>query len=345
MEKYSIKTVLEKLLKSPNIASKEPIYETYDENVQGNTVWERGYAACSMTACFRDFPELDDKTASIAVSVSGGGNPNLAKIDPKMAAENAVMESVFLQSCVGGVPLSATDCLNFGNPEKADQMGELVAGIDGVRVACETLNVPIVSGNVSLYNESAGKSIPPSAIISIFGRVDDVKKVRPMAFQESGESIFVIGKRSSKLGGSEFLRTLGKEDSHFPEINYESFMKLSENVKATVIGAEASSVTPIVRGGAVISILIAAFKGGFGAEIEVPSGADVPGFLFSEDMGAVITTTNPAKIKEIFGEEAIRIGKTTEVKTLKITQGDMEILSQDLGEWANIWSNELRSIF
>ncbi len=345
MKKISLKTAIEKVLTSKNIVSREPIYETYDKNVQGNTAWERGYAACSMTTCFRDFEELEDVKSSIAVSISGGGNPNLAKIDPKMAAESAVSEAVFLQSCVGATPLAATDCLNFGNPEKEDQMGELVDGINGVKEACERLKVPIVSGNVSLYNESAGKSIPPNAIISLFGRVDKVEKVKPMAFCEKGLSIFVLGRRSKNLGGSEFFRVFEQEDSRFPEINYEKFSKLSEKIKESVLGGNFSSITPIVRGGAIVSVLTAAFKNNIGAEISLPKEESVPEFLFSEDFGAVITTNNPSKIKDIFGESAVEIGKTIEGNNLIISQNNEKLLDQGLDEWKSLWEDGLRSIF
>ncbi len=345
MKKTSLKTAIEKVLTSSNIVCREPIYETYDKNVQGNTVWERGYGACSMTTCFRDFEELDDKKSKIAVSISGGGNPNLAKINPKMAAESAVMESVFIQSCVGATPLAATDCLNFGNPEKENQMGELVDGINGVKEACEKLEIPIASGNVSLYNESAGKSIPPNAIISLFGKIDKVEKVRPMAFEKAGLSVFVLGHRSKNLGGSELLKVFKKEDSRFPEINYETFLALNEKIKDNILAENFSSITPILRGGLVISILTSSFENNIGVEIMIPKGESVPHFLFSEDFGAVIATENPNKIKERFGDFAFEIGKTTKDNVLKISHEGKELLNQELNNWKESWQDGLRNIF
>ena len=345
MEKHTLASVIEKVLSSPNVVSRKPIYETYDKNVQGNTVWERGIAACSMTACFCDFAELPEDVAQKSVAISGGGNPNLAKICPKMAAENAVMEAVFLQHCVGAVPLAATDCLNFGNPEKEDQMGELVVGIEGVKKACETLNVPIVSGNVSLYNESAGKSIPPSAIISVFGRVDAVAKVKPMAFPSEELSIFVLGKRSENLGGSEFLKVFNKEDSRHPQINYESFMALTENISHGLDQGLFESVTPIQRGGVVTAILKSAFRGNMGASITIPEEENVPSFLLSEDLGAIVTTKNPQAVVELFGGDATEVGTTTKSEVLKIEQEGKTLVNQDLSEWKDVWENRLREIF
>lgn len=345
MEKHSLKSVIEKVITSPNVVSRTPIYETYDKNVQGNTVWERGVTACSMTACFRDFPELPLEVSAKAVSVSGGGNPNLAKICPKVAAQNAVMEAAFVQACVGAVPLASTDCLNFGNPEKEDQMGELVVGIEGVKQACETLDIPIVSGNVSLYNESAGRSIPPSAIISIFGRVDEVEKVKPLAFPQEEISIFVLGRRSENLGGSELLNVFAKEDSNHPEINYESFMALSENVSNAIASELFESITPIQRGGAIAAILRSAFIGNTGANINIPTGAGVPSFLFSEDLGAVVTTKDPAAIQDLFGNDAIEVGTVSTTEHLTISQEDDALVDEDLANWKDVWQNRLREIF
>jgi len=221
--KITLKTAFEELLKSNNLVSRKPIYEKYDKNVQGNTAWERGDVAASITTCFRDFPELTDKNAQKGVVIATGGNPNIAKISVEKAAEMAIQEALLKLTCVGGVPLAATDCLNFGNPEKPDQMGQLVGGIKGVKTACETLEIPIVSGNVSLYNESNGKSIPPSALISIFGRVDEVSKVKKQAFQNIGDLIYYGGTRSNNFGGQNFFEFLILKIQEFQKLIMKNF--------------------------------------------------------------------------------------------------------------------------
>lgn len=345
MKKITLSTAFEKILSSPNIACQKPIYETYDKNVQGNTLYERGKVATSITACFKDFPELDENTSNISVAIATGGNPNLAKISAEKAAENAVAEADLKIACVDGESLSATDCLNFGNPEKSFQMGDLVLGIKGVKKACETLNIPIVSGNVSLYNDYAGTPIPPSAIISIFGKVSDPQKVRPIAFQKKNESIFVIGTRSKNLGGSEFLRLFEKKDSQIPKINYEQLKKIKNGLKLAFQKNIISSAHPILRGGVLKTLCESAFEKNIGVNLEIPSTEEVPHFLFSEDLGVIISTNFPDKINEIFEKEAIEIGKTTETFHLNINKNGKNIFKENLINYKNHWENQLRNIF
>ncbi len=344
MPAMKIPEIIESLLASPNIASAQPIYEKYDKNVQGNTAQERGRVAASICTPFRDFPELPDDKSKTGVAIATGGNPNLAKIDAKAAAINAVCEATIKLACVGATPLSATDCLNFGNPEKPEQMGEFVSGVEGVKNACEALEIPIVSGNVSLYNETRGKSIPPSAIISIFGRVDDPKTVPQLAFQNAGETIFCIGKRSENLGGSEFLRVCKKEDSRIPNIDLVETKHVSSLLQSIAAKNEISTAHPILRGGLITAILKSCFEGQLGAEIKIPE-ADVPGFLFGEDLGVIVTTDNPALIEKKFGDQAIELGKTTKEFKISLTSGSETLIDQSLNDWKNCWENSLRKIF
>jgi phosphoribosylformylglycinamidine synthase len=341
--KITLKTAFEELLKSNNLVSRKPIYEKYDKNVQGNTAWERGDVAASITTCFRDFPELTDKNAQKGVVIATGGNPNIAKISVEKAAEMAIQEALLKLTCVGGVPLAATDCLNFGNPEKPDQMGQLVGGIKGVKTACETLEIPIVSGNVSLYNESNGKSIPPSALISIFGRVDEVSKVKKQAFQNIGDLIYYIGTRSNNFGGSEFFRVFNFEDSRIPEINYEKFQNLIKNLKELVVDNSVLSVAPILRGGIAITTLKSCFINNLGANLKI--SRDLLSTLFSEDFGVLVSVLDETKIKNIFKEDAIKLGEVTENFNLTIDFNNEEVLKQDLKNWQENWENELRNIF
>lgn len=343
--KMTLKDTFASLLSHPSIASAAPIYETYDKNVQGNTAHERGKTVCSISACFRDFPELPEKTAETSVAIATGGNPLLAKISAEEAAIQAVTACNYKLACVGATPLSATDCLNFGNPEKEDQMQELIDGIAGTKEACEKLQIPIVSGNVSLYNESSGKSIPPSAIISIFGRVDDPHTVSPLAFQKAGQTIMVIGKRSTNLGGSHLLNILKKEDSNLPKINLEAAKEITEKIRQTATTQDFSSVNIIHQGGITRALFESTFGKNIGAEITIPDNSEIPQFLFSEDLGALITTDNPEKIQEIFGEESLIIGKTTEDFALKISHKSQEIFSENLDELKDTWENSLRKIF
>jgi len=335
-----IEQIILELLKSPNIADQSAIYEKYDKNVQGNTVHERGQVAASVITPFRDFVELPEKESKTGVAIATGGNPYLAKIDSKSAAKSAVYEAIWKLACVGANPLAITDCLNFGNPEKKEQMGEFVTGIEGMKEACEELNVPIVSGNVSLYNESNGRSVPPSALISAFGRIDNPEKVPQLYFQNAGDTVFIIGERSENLGGSALLQILRKTDSRVPEIRKAGIDGLRTAAQENLI----NSASPILRGGSIISILKSCFENELGVDLNI-SDTNVPGVLFGEKLGAVISTNKPENIQELFGDEALEIGKVCDEFKMCLKIGDTPEITQNLDEWKNSWKNELRNIF
>ncbi len=336
--------IIERLLTSPNIASHSPIYEKYDKNVQGNTVHERGRVAASICVPFQDFPELPDNKALTGIAIATGGNSNLAKISAREAASSAIFEAVIKLACVGAEPLAATDCLNFGNPEKKEQMGDFILGIDGLKSVCEALNVPIVSGNVSLYNESNGKSIPPSALVSVFGRVENPVSVPQLGFLRPGETIFLVGKRSENLGGSELLNVCRKSDFRIPEIEFKSGERLVGSLQKIAATNKISTAQPILNGGLIIALLKSCFENNFGAEISIPEDI-IPGFLFGEDLGVVVSSYDGTAIQEAFGDEAVELGKVKEKFHIQIMAGDNVLLEKNLSLWKDMWGNTLRKIF
>lgn len=346
MRAMKIEEALEKILVSPNSCSREPIFETYDKNVQGNTVWERGKVSASIITPFRDFPELSEKGSKTGVAIANGGNPNLAKISARIAAENAVAEAVVKVSCVGGIPLALTDCLNFGNPEKKEQMGEFVAGVEGVKLACEALGIPVVSGNVSFYNESSGTSIPPSALVSVFARVDDPTKVPQLEFKKEGETIFLVGTRSKNLGGSALMDIAGKKDTRIPEVDFKRTKKWLERLQQVAGLNLISTAYPIGLGGVITTLAQASFANEIGVEIKLENlELTLPQFLFSEDIGVIISTSFAGKVQEIFGENAVEIGKTTRRFNLKVEQEDKVVLDEELSPFKKLWEQGLRDIF
>ncbi len=354
MKTMKIQEALEKILASPNGCSREPIFETYDKNVQGNTVWERGKVSASIITPFRDFPELSEKGSKTGVAIANGGNPNLAKISARIAAENAVVEAVVKVACVGGIPLALTDCLNFGNPEKKEQMGEFVAGVEGVKLACEALEIPVVSGNVSFYNESSGTSIPPSALVSVFARVEDPTKVPQLELEKDGETIFLIGPRSKNLGGSALMEIANKKDTRIPKVDFKQTKKWLEKLQKVAAMNVISSAYPIGLGGVLVALAKASFGNEIGADIRMENeewrmmnrkGENMVSFLFSEDAGVIISTSFADKVQEIFGEHALEIGKTTKEFHLKIEHENELILDEELSPLKKLWEQGLREIF
>ena len=207
--------VLLDILSSENIAFRKAIYEKYDKQVQGYVVVETGEADASVTQPFLDHDELGDKR-HVGLASSVAGNPFYGDIDAYWQGANAVVASMRAVAAVGAYPQALTDCLNYGNPEKPDQMAQLVDGIRGIKEALEGIHLknhpdfptPVVSGNVSLYNEGASGAIPPSAVLACFGRMDDSRKAVTMQFKKTGSKIFMIGARRDECGASEYYRAL-----------------------------------------------------------------------------------------------------------------------------------------
>ncbi len=289
MKNIPLEEVLTAVALSPNVVSRCPIFEKYDKNVQGNSYLERGQAASAVILPFNDFPELPADKKAIGVTVGTGGNPNSAKIDAQLTAEMAICEAALQTSCVGGTWLGATDCLNFGNPEKEDQMGDFVAGVEGVKIACQRLEIPIVSGNVSLYNENNDKAVPPSALVSVFSRVDSLEKVKPITWQSTGAYIYKVGPSSSALGGSEFDRLFDFGSTALPALSYESVKSIRAELQKLLEKTEVEAVVPLGAGGVWGTLVGMSMnsKAGFELTLEAES---VIGDLLAETLGAIVVS-------------------------------------------------------
>lgn len=200
--------VLLNVLAHENIASRLPIYEMYDKQVQGRTVIEAGWADAGVMQPFNEdqYPEEIRKTG---IALSLDHNPRYNMIDAYWGAVNAVVESVRNVVAVGATPVSLSDCLCFGNPEKPERMGEFVESVRGIIDACAAVQIkdhpeatlPVIAGNVSLYNESAQGAIPPSPMISCLGVIPDVTQAVTYAFKQAGSAIVMVGDRHDECGG------------------------------------------------------------------------------------------------------------------------------------------------
>ena len=172
---------LKKLLASSNICSKRWVFEQYDTMVQTNTVQGPGGEAGVMRI-------KGTNSAERGLAMALDGNSRWCYLDPKLGAMHAVAEAARKVACTGATPVAATNCLNFGNPEKPEIMAQLSAAIDGIAEACTALGTPITGGNVSLYNETRGEGIYPTPVIGVVGILDDVSKAVPADFQRAGDS-------------------------------------------------------------------------------------------------------------------------------------------------------------
>jgi phosphoribosylformylglycinamidine synthase subunit PurL len=244
--------LLERVIAHQDVCSREPLYRRYDAVVRGCTVIPRGAADAGVLA------PIPGSKLGVALSVAG--NPRYSRIDVHLAAEHAVYEAVRKVVATGGRPIGLTDCLNFGNPRKIDHYTELVTAIDGLAQAAERFRTPFVSGNVSLYNESAsGKAIPASPVVACVGAFNDINTVVTMPFKAPGSVLYLIGKPQGALGGSVLLDVLGRSDEHLPRIDYETVLAQHDLLYEAAQARLLRSARAIGNGGLVVALCVMAF--------------------------------------------------------------------------------------
>jgi phosphoribosylformylglycinamidine synthase len=248
------------LLAAPNVRSREPIYRQYDHLVGSRTVRRPGLDAAVL--------RLRPSVRGLAVSLDGAGR--LATLDPRAGGALAVFEAARNVACAGGRPLAVTDCLNFGNPEKAQVAWELTEAIEGMALACEALGIPVVSGNVSLYNETDGRAIWPTPVVGCVGLVADVRLI-PATWRE-GDGVYSVGAPELSLDGSEYQALfLGGPAGRppMPELAAEAaLVRFLWRASPLLTCAHDSA-----EGGLAVALAEAALAAGLGAQIELEDDA------------------------------------------------------------------------
>ncbi|HET6695274.1 MAG TPA: phosphoribosylformylglycinamidine synthase subunit PurL [Gaiellaceae bacterium] len=280
------------LLASPNVRSRAPVYERYDHLVGSRTVRRPGLDA----AVLRLRPSL----RGLAVSLDGPGRA--APLDPRAVGARAVFESARNVACAGGRPLAATDCLNFGNPEKPEIAWELAEAIEGMARACEVLGIPVVSGNVSLYNETDGRAIHPTPVVGCVGLVPDVRAV-PGAWRE-GDVVLVAGGDAVSLDGSEYqARFLGGPAGRPVPPDYVAEAALVHFLwrSAPLL----SAAHDVSDGGLAVALAELALHSGIGADVELEDDALA---WFGEGTGRALIAATPEHAEGLEGAQLRRIG-------------------------------------
>ncbi len=226
--------------------------------------------------------------------------------DPREGGKQAVAEAWRNLIAVGARPLALTDNLNFGNPERSEAMGELVGCIEGIGEAARALDFPVVSGNVSLYNETMGSGIPPTPAIGGVGLVEDVAKTASLAFKVPGEDIWLVGGAPNWLGCSAWLATVaGREEGAPPPVDLAAERRNGEFVASLIRAKTVSAVHDLSDGGLAIALAEMAMAGGIGGNVEAQSGLS-HAFFFGEDQGRYVLTAPPTE-RAALAEEAKRL--------------------------------------
>jgi phosphoribosylformylglycinamidine synthase II len=275
--------VLLALLRSPNVASRRPVFEQYDPVVQSRTVRRPDEADAAVLA-------LPDG-AAIAVSIDGNGRR--VACDPRRGAAEAVYECAANLACVGAEPLGLTNCLNFGNPEKPHVAWQLVQAVEGLAEACERLGVPVVGGNVSLYNEAPTGPIFPTPVVGIVGHLPDAARAGRLAFGQEGDAIALVGPLAASRRGSELAKLRGEAVAGpLPALDPDAVTQAHREVRDRVRSGDLRSAHDIAEGGIAVAVAECCIAGGIGAEIRVPDGIDA--FAEAPGQGFIVSGSEHA---------------------------------------------------
>jgi phosphoribosylformylglycinamidine synthase subunit PurL len=273
---------LEKLIGSPDLCSKRWVWEQYDHVILGNTVQRPGGDAAVVR--INDGPK--------ALALTSDVTPRYCEADSFVGGKQAVAEAWRNLTAVGAQPRAITDNLNFGNPERPEIMGQFVGCVRGIGEACRALDFPVVSGNVSLYNETNGRAILPTPTIGGVGLLDEFTTSMTLAFKAEGEAILLIGETRGWLGRSLYLRDIcGRDEGAPPPVDLAAERRHGDFVRGLIRAGLLTAVHDVSDGGLLVALAEMAMASGIGAVLEAPSGVPPHAFWFGEDQARYVVTT------------------------------------------------------
>ena len=283
--------VLLDLMARPNLRSRRPIFRTYDHQVQDNTVWGPGFDAALL--------RVPGTTKGLALTTDG--NPWYVALDPYEGTKAAVAEAARNIVCSGARPLAVTNCLNFGNPERPFVFGQLQESVRGLADACRAFELPVVSGNVSLYNETSERNIPPTPVIGMVGLLDDLALRCPAGFQEDGDLVFLLGDTSEELVGSEYWRLIGaRPEGRPPIVSLEMERRLQAALLDSIGRGVLRCAHDVSDGGLLVALAESALFSGRGLRCPgITSPVSREAFYFGESQGRVIVSVAPRRVPEL----------------------------------------------
>ena len=325
--------MLKTLLGRPTIASKKAIYNQFKTNAQDSTLIGPGASAAVVGI----------KGTEKAIAMSTDCNARYIYLDPETGGKIAVAESARNIVCSGAKPLALTDGLNFGNPTDPEVFWQMEKSIDGISTASRELDTPVISGNVSLYNQSKGEAIFPTPIIGMVGLLESVDHLTPSHFQQAGDLIYLIGKTEVEFGGSELQKVLNNSYSgKAPKIDLKEEAKRQKQILKAIQAGLIVSATDISEGGLAVALAETTFtEQGLGLTVALEGNETVQ--LFSETQSRFIISVRP-ELQEKFEssiDSAKQIGYVTETNEFIVKVNDKQVIQEPVDQLQKVWEQAL----
>ena len=333
-----------KILSHENVASRAAIYESYDKNVQGRVVNERGKTNAGVIAPF-DSKKFPEEIKSDCFSAALAHNPSIGKIDPYLVAQHAVLEACAKTVSVGASPLALTDCLCFGNPEKPEQMWQFSQSCIAIREACDLLrfngtnNLPVVAGNVSFYNQSGDQSIPASPMIGCFGKVSK-KGILKNGFVNGGSNLYLLGESPVFIGGSIVASVLNIKNTKLEKFDVQNYSNMLKCVLEANTASLLNSCNYVGLGGLATTLFKMSFVNNIGCAVEKQVNKCE---LFSENYSFVVEVSenNSSDFEKMLNKNKCsykQIGKTNDSNKIVVKN----FIDLNINQTKKIWKNALR---
>ncbi len=325
------------MIGSGNLSSRRWVYEQYDQIVGSRTVRRPAQADAAVLLLEPDAKQSEGPRPALAISIDGNGRR--VACDPYRGAVEAVLECSANLACVGAEPLGLTNCLNFGNPEKPHIAWQLSRAVAGLADACRSLSVPVVGGNVSLYNEGGGGPIFPTPVVGMVGELPDARTAGRIGFRDEGEVVALVAAPSWKpsLAGSELAKLRGEAPAGaLPTVDVGEIGALHTAVRQAVRTGSLSSAHDVADGGLAVALAECCLSSGLGARLELPTHEDPEALLFGESPGAFVVSGSSRAVRDL-GEYAEILGEvggpnlklrghgidlTVRVDALELTHGE-----------------------
>ncbi|MEJ7451481.1 phosphoribosylformylglycinamidine synthase subunit PurL [Staphylococcus xylosus] len=323
--KVDVESVFDELLQHPTIASKRYLYEQYDQQVGANTIVKPGLQSSVV--------RVEGTNKAIASTIDG--EARYVFNNPYEGGKMVVAEAYRNLISVGATPLAMTDCLNYGSPEKKEIYQQLADSTKGMSEACEVLSTPVVSGNVSLYNETRETSIFPTPVVGMVGLIEDIDYLND--FQPSaGDTLYVVGDTKDDFGGSQVEKLLYKKVNHeFEAIDLSNEVQKGESIKQVIRNGVASHVQTVGKGGLLLTLarMSAHYQLGLNVQLNVTNAQ-----LFSETQGRYIVAVKEGQTLEI--ENAVEIGQLTNDSQFKVANDEVQV-TRDVQNLTDIWEGAI----